>query len=884
MKVFKETISWIAILFILVACQAQTKEDLVHEGEVLTQQGNPLGAVVYFKNALDQDPNYVEARHQLALAYLKANKLEKAEKELQKVNLQDPQNEEALLDLASVYLALNKIDDAENSIQKVLARHEKSERSQEYLGLIAQSRGDLSLAGELFDEAIELDSESQSALLARIRLYLVQKHIGKAEELLHVALAKFPEQKQVYMILARVKARQGHLENALELFRKAIELDPNDVMARYWAGTFSLELGHVDQAQSYANDLLKMFPDSFAGSRLQGLIYYGKKDYKNAALALRDSLKTMKDPSGYYTLGLTEFQLKHYELALNQFQQVLDRQPQHVQARVMLSKTLLEQKRFDDCIYQITQVLAKNDGLAVAHSILGTAYLNRGDYDDATREFDKAITLDPSLADPHIKKGFLKLSRQNSSGAELELEKALEIAPEMLNTRLLLASLYLKQQKFQEVIDLLQGGLDGTTQDAMIYNYMGVAYLSQKNNEKGVETLQKAKELKSDYLASYFNLANYYLATQQNDKAVGEYNAVLKIDPENLKALIAIASLEEVKGNSQAALASYQRARMTNIPQGFLSLAGYLMRNHKVDAAIQVINEAFIAHPENASILDIRGRLMLQQKNFSEATKMFEILAKEHPDLGVPLLVGAWLISGKQDKAIALAKSQISESPKESEGYFLMAIIRQRLGQKSQAESVLLEGIDHVDAPRELSLQLGRFYVANGQMDKAQKIFTDLKQQYPGFSSAIYALGMLEEKYGNTENAEALYREVLAKSENHTGAMNNLAYLYAENNGDMEEALVLAMRAFRNAPANPVILDTLGLALMKNQRHNEAVSVLEKAVALLPSVAIVHLHYGEALKGNGNVDEAKKVLNYVVGLQSDPESRRAQQLLDQLKQ
>ena len=67
--------------FVIAGCKSKTIEQLYTEGVQLLQGGNPGGAIVLLKNALDKDQNHAEARFQLAKAYAAAGKSEQAEKE-----------------------------------------------------------------------------------------------------------------------------------------------------------------------------------------------------------------------------------------------------------------------------------------------------------------------------------------------------------------------------------------------------------------------------------------------------------------------------------------------------------------------------------------------------------------------------------------------------------------------------------------------------------------------------------------------------------------------------------------------------------------------------------------------------------------------------------
>nr|WP_320114310.1 XrtA/PEP-CTERM system TPR-repeat protein PrsT [uncultured Desulfuromonas sp.] len=870
------------VFLVLAACQGQTKEELVQQGVQLMQQGNPLGAVVCFRNALEQDPNYTDARYQLGLAYLKTKKLEEAEKELKKVQLQEPGRHDVLLDLAMISLALNRVPEAEKDILQFLEKNGKTSRSQHYLGLVQQVRGDLPGAEALLLESIDLDDKNAEPFLSLTRLYLSQGRIADAKQLLQLAIKSFPKNEALYWMLATVEARSGNRAEAVNAYDQVVRLNPEAVGAYYFAGIFSLDGEDLSTSGKYLKTMQQRFAEHPATTRLQGMTYFVQGDLKNAAISLRKSIKQLPDLAGYYFLGLTEFRLKNYELALSQFQKALDLNPDHLQSRVLLGMTLLHQKRIDDCIYQLTQVLQENDRFALAHNVIGSAYLAKGDYDVAIEHFDRAIILDPQLADPHLKKGLLNLSQKNESGAELELEKALDAAPESLNTRFLLASLYLKQRNYQGVIDLMQAGLDGTSQDGIVYNYMAAAYLAQKKFPEGIEALQKAKAAKADYLAPYFNLANAYLVMQKRDLAEGEYQALLNVAPNNVKALISLASLQEMSGEGDTAKATYLRARATDDPQGFLALAGYCARSKDVDAFSQVVEDAFATHPKHPDILRLRGRFLLSQKQFSEAIATFKSLEEIQPETAAALLAASWLASGEQDKALSFAQEKIRAQPEKSVGYLLLSTVQKELGQKEEAEKTLQNGFSHVRDP-ELLLQLGSLYAQTQRLPKAEKLFRDLKKDYPAFAPGLYALGMLQDQRGYKQEAESLYREVLEKDKKHIGALNNLAYLYAENNGDLEESLTLAIQAFRSDPSNPVLLDTLGYALIKNERYQEAVNVLTKASRLLPNMATVHLHLGQALIGAEKNNEAQQALEHVVALQTEPESSQAQKLLDRLK-
>ena len=117
----------------------------------------------------------------------------------------------------------------------------------------------------------------------------------------------------------------------------------------------------------------------------------------------------------------------------------------------------------------------------------------------------------------------------------------------------------------------------------------------------------------------------------------------------------------------------------------------------------------------------------------------------------------------------------------------------------------------------------------------------------------------------------------------HVPALNNLAYLYAENYGSLDEALEMASRAYRQEPGNAGIMDTLGYVLVKKGRADEAVKLLEQAAKALPGVPAVQIHLAQAYLKANRRGEATPLLEKVAAAGQQPEAGEASRLLTELK-
>jgi tetratricopeptide (TPR) repeat protein len=112
-------------------------------------------------------------------------------------------------------------------------------------------------------------------------------------------------------------------------------------------------------------------------------------------------------------------------------------------------------------------------------------------------------------------------------------------------------------------------------------------------------------------------------------------------------------------------------------------------------------------------------------------------------------------------------------------------------------------------------------------------------------------------------------------------ALNNIAFLYAEDGKKPTQALHYASRAFLVDSSNASILDTFGFVLLKNGKASESVNILEKAARLMPRPSIYY-HLSMAYKELGDKSSALDNLRKALESDSFAEKELAELLLSEL--
>lgn len=870
------------LVLLICGCGRKSKEQVYAEGVKELSGGNASAAVVLFKSALEKDQNFLDARYQLAKAYDSLGKYEQAEKEFQKVLRQNPGREEIRLALAQIYNSTRKTDQAIKIAKEYLASHRDDPEALESIGISKALMNEHGEAERYFQQVLQARPDRVSTQLELAAVVVSQGRSAEGRRLLDKVIASEPKNSKALYMMASLEAQEGNKGKALETYRSIARHDPNDSLASYKAGVMLIASGDLDGADRLAGELIQKFPKRGDGPRLKGLVQYQKKNHADAIASLQNSIKLAPTVEGYYFLGLSLFQRGELESALSQFRTILDRQPSARQARLMSAMVLLTQKRTDDGIAEINKILAEHGDDAMAHNLLGSAYMAKGLYDEGMQELNRATELDPKLADAHVKKGAFLLSKGKSAQAETELATAVRIAPEILNTRLLLAAHYQRQQKPAKALAVLKEGLTGRQGDAPLYTSMAILHFGENREAEGVAALGKAKGVAPTFTAAYANMAAYYLAKGSYDKAVAEYQALLKADPRNLRAILSLAALHELKGQDRDALVLYQRALDSRLPAAYQALAGYYLKKKESAQAIKVLDDAGKVGGINRELLEMKGHILLAEKKLKQAIKVYDEIEAQQLERGIALKASAYAAMKDIPKAVEQAERLITRRPSDVSGYLTLAGI---YGSQQNFEKAIAEvknGLRVDSRNPQALLVLGNLEAERKEFARAMAAYEEANLKNPDFVPAIFARGTIHEQVGRKKEAIGLYRLALEKSSNYVPALNNLAYLYVDGFGSKQDALRLALTAFKLEPRSAGVMDTLGYVLLKNGRVEEAKQLLEKAAGALPNNATVNYHLAMAYREAGEKPNAVRSLQKCMTLGPFPEQAPASRLLAEL--
>ena len=147
------------------------------------------------------------------------------------------------------------------------------------------------------------------------------------------------------------------------------------------------------------------------------------------------------------------------------------------------------------------------------------------------------------------------------------------------------------------------------------------------------------------------------------------------------------------------------------------------------------------------------------------------------------------------------------------------------------------------------------------------QIIKRIQKKHPLYAESTDGRGIAYERIGEWDKAEKDLLASLEVKPDQAYVINYLAYSWIEKGIKIEKSLNMLEKANKLRSNDPYITDSLGWALFKLERYEEAKEYLQLAVRLLPADPIVNDHYGDVLWKIGNEIQARYYWDYVLNLE-----------------
>jgi len=362
-------------------------------GEMYERKAREAGDPALFERAeaalrksLEMFPNSPRAQASLAAVLCSRHKFAEGLEIARKLVAKDPKDIDALTTLADALMELGRYDEAEVSFKELYRRFPLPEVLAR-LANLAESRGETEEAKKMMLKAEEQARQAEGPKAAawyHARLGDMAFEAGQIEEAATL-YESVPQGTDPYHDatagLGRVRAAQGRLEEAIDLYKRAIAIGPDPQML-VALGDLYIRAEKPDKAQPLFDQLVQKTKDSTEYRRVLAMFYADhNRDLSRALELARLDVAERQDVHGHDALAWVLYKNDHAEEA---------------------AKSIAEALK-----------LGTKDAKIFYHA--GLIYLRVGDKDKARQSLQKALDLNPYFSPPqaqHARQTVAELDRK----------------------------------------------------------------------------------------------------------------------------------------------------------------------------------------------------------------------------------------------------------------------------------------------------------------------------------------------------------------------------------------------------------------------------------------------------------------------------------------
>ncbi|MBN1344557.1 MAG: tetratricopeptide repeat protein [Phycisphaerae bacterium] len=480
--------------------------------------------------------------------------------------------------------------------------------------------------------------------------------------------------------------------------------------------------------------------------------------------------------------------------------------------------------------------------------------------------------------------------------AEGEVEKYAEAFPDDPIGLLFAGELRAAQGKLRRAIedhtaylDKISGQAKGPTQSARMaegYFLRGQLYLRQARStyegrddllRLAIRDLTHAKTIAPQDSRPRVLLARAYELLGQADKGIRELKAVLTDKPGETSAARELVRLyAQLKQWPEQE--SLIRQQMNLFPEEALwpyLLGTQLEERGKRSEAVVALKQAcdlikYEVSPNRGQRQPVVAllRVLNETKRYDEIIKTIneKVKAEARTSDVWSYFGGALAHTGKPGEALSHFQKAASVSPSFAAYRRCAQECSRSLG---LAEAITALSAEHKKDPKNAvaSLLLSTLLANDKKPSEALQLLGQAvaEAKDPGIQAiALTYQGMLLYDSGKMEEASEAYIGALRIKGDDLTVLNNLAFTLAESLKRPKDAVGYAQFAYRLAPDNPLVLDTLGWCLFLIGRSQDALGVLLEAIDRDPKLLDAHIHLARLYAKDGQKDKAANQLREIL--------------------
>ncbi len=155
------------------------------------------------------------------------------------------------------------------------------------------------------------------------------------------------------------------------------------------------------------------------------------------------------------------------------------------------------------------------------------------------------------------------------------------------------------------------------------------------------------------------------------------------------------------------------------------------------------------------------------------------------------------------------------------------------------------------NASTKVLFDLATIYKNSKKYERAIELYTsvmnNIEKDTLNYADLLYRRGGSFERIGEYEKSDKDLLDALKLIPNNSYVLNYLAYSWLERDQNINKAILMLEKAYKENENDPYIIDSVGWGYFLIGKYNDAEKYMRRALELMPNDPIVNDHYGDIL-------------------------------------
>ncbi len=617
------------------------------------------------------------------------------------------------------------------------------------------------------------------------------------------------------------------------------------------------------------------------------------------AEALTAEQKAFAEALAHFALAQTYEVQRDYERALAAYDRARQADPEYLPTYMRMAINLLRQRKGEDAVTLLRELAERHPDKAQPLIWLGSVYRQKHELDQALDIYSAALEIYPTETALYLTTADLLFQLGREDEALAQLQAGIDAGARSAPLRRVRGEVYtrraagatdsaVRRHWRTKALDDLEAAWAAAPNDTDLLMALGDLQLQADNGEAAIAHFERLLRRDPTNALALERMAQAYEQQDELESAAGVLEQLAKLQPTNARVFMALGALYETLDERAKAIVNYQLAARAapQEPTAYLKL-GLLKMEDEPQAAITALETGLEQRPEDPRIWEMLAYLKFNEARYADAINAFraaERYTQAAMDRPVSMsgnfylyLALAYYYNRQTDDVPEVLGQALEQNPDALEAFAHLILADDETDRAEQAIPIF-EAL-YAAYPEEWAIPAMLGYIHSFReeyeeaLDLLDRVYNGLQDHEDAddilTARFFFWYAAAHERNKDYARAEELFYQSLERDPDNAETYNYLAYMWAENDMNLEQAKTYVLRALEDRPDSGAFIDTLGWIYFKQGRYDDAYREIQRALDKLPDDPVVLDHMGDIYLALDQPDKA--IAKWKRAFEKDPD-------------